>query len=125
MSHGQLNCEMDGENAKCCGFSGEIGPLDFEEVGGGCRDLSPFGSLRSPPRTLPIETKVESEKSQEKMEPLLKSGTSVNEKVEPLVTMDIGPLDFEEVGGGCRDQAPVEAGGHRGRVVDEDHIDLE
>ena len=36
------------------------------------RDLSPFGSLRSPSRALPTETKVESETSQSK------SGTSVN-----------------------------------------------
>ena len=36
------------------------------------RDLSPFGSLRSPPRALPTETKVESGTSQSK------SGTSVN-----------------------------------------------
>ena len=37
-----------------------------------CRDLSPFGSLRSPQRALPTETKVESGTSQRK------SGTSVN-----------------------------------------------
>ena len=36
------------------------------------RELSPFGSLRSPPRAMPTETKVESGTSQSK------SGTSVN-----------------------------------------------
>ena len=80
--------------------------LYFEEFGGGCPNEAPLDIVWTvTPLDGPFDVRWTVTHSNGPLD-VERTVTTLN---GPLGSGVIGPLDFEEVGGGCRDEAPVEA----------------